>query len=788
MSIKAKLIANVLLTAIMIIAISVASFFLMRFLQGKLSYLTEKSTPYQVKSIELQRELHGAVTSLVKVTTARTLPEFTSMVAEAESSLVSVENAQNAVEKMNAGMSDVSHDLDSIALELFSAVKSRIQSNDAASKANASVLQSMKESSARLNDLDSSIRGLQVNYTRAFAGALEKTAAATGKLRSIEELRNLIRELQLIAMNVQNIQSGTSVLIAKGKQKAMAVRIAKNEYYKTNRSIAVIVNGFMDVLSEYVRLKSVTLAQNDDDSKSRTAAVGKDIPDKLGSLFQTLDQEAMLARDELSFANSRQALLFNQSSTVNSILVANSELMALGLRVTGLTNQMFTLDSRPELDRLGSELIELFSKIHERVQIIENALISFNDRKELDVLRATVTSLTTIRSEIYSANGILTTLRSKLKAIEQSQAAADKLHEIVRQQIAKGRISIVAAQAEQETSIAEVNSTIKLSLFSVVAVGAVAIVIGMFFGLWIYRSVLLPLHVVLDAVRRQQTQVREKADLAEAVAGGDLNREVVVNEAMPFDSSLIKDDEMGLVLDAVVSMSKAQVTLDSAFSDMTASLRSSRDDAMRRDRLKSGLYELNRILRGEQKTVEMADRSLAYIADYLGAGVGIMYLYDENSRMLQPLSTYAVSESKRLTHGFALGEGLPGQVALERKIITLEDIPANYLPIVSSLGGADPRAVTLLPIMHNDDLLGVLELGSFKPFSDDDFSFLEQTLENIAIAFKANRSRQLVSELLEKTQQQTEELRLRQEELEQTNEELVERAHVQMELLKSTGN
>jgi len=156
--------------------------------------------------------------------------------------------------------------------------------------------------------------------------------------------------------------------------------------------------------------------------------------------------------------------------------------------------------------------------------------------------------------------------------------------------------------------------------------------------------------------------------------------------------------------------------------------------------------------------------------------------------MLQPLATYAVSQSRRLESGFALGEGLPGQVALERKVICLDSIPSDYLPIVSSLGGADPRAVVLLPVMHNDQLVGVLELGSFRPFSDEDFTFLEQALESLAIAVNASRSRQLVSELLERTQQQTEELRLRQEELEQTNEELLERAHVQMELRTSAQN
>jgi len=173
--------------------------------------------------------------------------------------------------------------------------------------------------------------------------------------------------------------------------------------------------------------------------------------------------------------------------------------------------------------------------------------------------------------------------------------------------------------------------------------------------------------------------------------------------------------------------------------------------------LKSGLNDLNIILRGEHTIAELADEALAFMADFLGAGVGVIYLYFEKGEMLQTLSTYAVSKSNRLNWGFALGEGLPGQVALERKMIYLDSVPPYYLAVTSPFGKADPLNVAVMPIMYNDSLVGVLELGSFKRFSDADFSFLNQSLEGVAIAMKVNRSRLLVNDLMANTQKQTEE-------------------------------
>ncbi|NTV50166.1 MAG: GAF domain-containing protein [Geobacteraceae bacterium] len=784
MTIKTKLIANVLFTAAIIIVISLASFLSMRFLQEKLSYLTEKSTPFQMRSIELQRELNGAITALVKVNAARTMPEYNALQAEAEKSLEIVKNTQKSLEKMSSGTPDASAELGKMALELFAAVKERINSNDAATAASAKILQSMKESSARLNDLDASIRNLQANNSHAFAAALENTAISSGKLRGIEDLRSLIRDLQLIALNVQNIQNDTNVLIAKGKLKTITLRIAKNEYYRANKSIAAIVDRFTDLLGEYVRLKSVSLVQNDNDSKSRVASAGKDVPDKLGSLFQTLDQEATLARYDLSSANSKQQSSFSQSSSTNNILMANSELVALGLKVTNANNRMFTVGSRAELDKLDAEVRDLFSRIHERVQMLKSSLSKLNNRNELETLRAAHVSLEKVHTGIYSENGITAALEKKLLAIELADEASDKLREIVFRQIAKGKESVSAARDEQEKSIITVKKVILQSTSQIIFISAVAIVIGMFFGFWIYRSVLLPLRVILNAVNKQQQLGEEKATLAEAVAGGDLNLEVTVSEAIKLDLEQIGDDEMGMVLSAVVGMSEAQATLDRSLAGMTESLRNSRDETARRDHLKNGLYELNRILRIEHKTAELADEALAFIADFIGAGVGIMYLYDEEGEMLQTLSTYAISKTGRLNWGFPLGEGLPGQVALERKMICLKDVPPDYLPITSALGQANPMNVAIMPIMHNDTLAGVLEIGSFKQFSDDNFEFLQQSMEGVAIAININHSRQLVNELLEKTQTQAEELYAQQDELHQTNEELVERARMLAERRK----
>jgi len=235
-----------------------------------------------------------------------------------------------------------------------------------------------------------------------------------------------------------------------------------------------------------------------------------------------------------------------------------------------------------------------------------------------------------------------------------------------------------------------------------------------------------------------------------------------------------------------------QYTVDQGFAKMTGSLRHNREqeieyraqqekysaEELLRDWFKNGQSELNTIMRGEKSTAELTDQTLIFLTEYIGAGVGVFYTFDEKESTLQIAASYAFTRRKRLNERIALGEGLAGQAALERKMICLNNAPPEYLPIGSAMGEAEPVNIVVLPLIHNDALAGILEFGSFKIFSDKELAFLNQSMEGIAIALGVNKSRQRVNELLEETQTQTEELRVQQEELQQTNEELEERAQV----------
>lgn len=192
------------------------------------------------------------------------------------------------------------------------------------------------------------------------------------------------------------------------------------------------------------------------------------------------------------------------------------------------------------------------------------------------------------------------------------------------------------------------------------------------------------------------------------------------------------------------------------------------------NRIRAGLIELSEKMSGEQSIAMLAKNVIEKIADFINAKVGALYLADE-AGMLKYVGGYAYQPSGGVTADFKPGEGLVGQAALQKKPLSVSDVPETYFKVSSGLGTSMPKVIHVVPFMHEGVVRGVAELGAFSSFSDEHMQFLNLTLERIAVAFNSAQARVKMTELLQETQAQAEELQSQQEELRVTNEELGEK-------------
>jgi len=193
----------------------------------------------------------------------------------------------------------------------------------------------------------------------------------------------------------------------------------------------------------------------------------------------------------------------------------------------------------------------------------------------------------------------------------------------------------------------------------------------------------------------------------------------------------------------------------------------------RRNFILSGASHLNARLRGEMSLEQLAAQVIGELCDYVGASVGAFYIMEEDRDTLRLKGSYAFQLPDGHRDIISLKEGLAGQAAYEGKMMILSEIPENYMKVQSGLGGMPPRHLAVMPILHEEGVKGVIELGSVTEISEEKIEFLQFVLKDIGIAIHTTESRDRANILNEQLLQQAEVLQLQQEELQASNEELM---------------
>ncbi|KAF0217906.1 MAG: methyl-accepting chemotaxis [Geobacteraceae bacterium] len=176
MTIKTKLACNIVFVLLIIGVVVATSIISMGFVRAKLHYLTEQSTPHQIRSGEFQRAIQAATAAIVKVSASTGLKEYKEHRAEADSCLQEVKEAQEALKKLSTDdRMDTYAELEKSVYELIRITESRLAAEEEVLAGNRLVGQKLREFGARLTQLDKKIGNQQTQRLAAFSALLEES-------------------------------------------------------------------------------------------------------------------------------------------------------------------------------------------------------------------------------------------------------------------------------------------------------------------------------------------------------------------------------------------------------------------------------------------------------------------------------------------------------------------------------------------------------------------------------------------------------------------------------------
>jgi CheY-like chemotaxis protein len=204
--------------------------------------------------------------------------------------------------------------------------------------------------------------------------------------------------------------------------------------------------------------------------------------------------------------------------------------------------------------------------------------------------------------------------------------------------------------------------------------------------------------------------------------------------------------------------------------------------------LRTGQSELAQQGIGQMALPRLSAALLQFMARYMDVVVGALYLRNADGSFRRVASYGFSADWEQREQQLKPAESLVAQAALERRLIRLDRVPADYIQVASGLGAGAPASVLLSPLDNDGEINGVIELGLLRPIEQRDLDFLTLVKGNIGNAIDASASRQRLQEVLAETQQLNEELQVQQEELRTANEELEEQSRVLEESQASLEN
>jgi CHASE3 domain sensor protein len=152
--------------------------------------------------------------------------------------------------------------------------------------------------------------------------------------------------------------------------------------------------------------------------------------------------------------------------------------------------------------------------------------------------------------------------------------------------------------------------------------------------------------------------------------------------------------------------------------------------------LRTGQVGLAARIQGEQRIDTLGEHVISYLAEYLGAAVGAVYLA-EGDRFVR-VAGYGIANP-----GDAMEPGarLIGQVARDRRPIRVSAVPADYWHVSSGTGRARPGELLIAPAIIDGTVQGVIELGFFRRTENLDRELLDRVSEILAAAIRGSRDR-----------------------------------------------
>lgn len=245
-------------------------------------------------------------------------------------------------------------------------------------------------------------------------------------------------------------------------------------------------------------------------------------------------------------------------------------------------------------------------------------------------------------------------------------------------------------------------------------------------------------------LEKHVSHLRGIADFSRSLSSGDFSSNY---------EKLSTEDDLG----------EALLSLKGSLKDSQRESEIRRREEENRTWAAQGLAKFSSLFReAEDNLADLSGLLMQELVGYTEADVGALFIAMEQEEteeiQLELFGSFAFDREKYIERSFAFGEGLVGRAAVEKEVIYISELPADYIKIRSGLGEDVPSSVLLVPVMLDNQVMGVIELASLGEIPQHQIEFVHQLSDALATTLAKVKANLQTRKLLEQSKQQADEL------------------------------
>ncbi|OGP50462.1 MAG: hypothetical protein A2Y79_06085 [Deltaproteobacteria bacterium RBG_13_43_22] len=512
MTVKQKLSVNavVVLTAISIIILS--ALISARNVDRNVGILTQKTSPYQLKALNQQRELQAHSANLVNLSSSITMDDYKKTAPIVSTSLSSVSKASEEMASLKGERSLNDKIISEITRGILDITERKIKAQEEVLLASKSIQERLSEVSKKL---DVFVHSLQQKNSGTMITGVDNLMEANQQLNNLSLIRNGLKDLIFSLSKIPQSDDRRSIIHLRDNMLNAIKNI--NLVLKNVKGMSKVVNEMtkkLAVLNEklskntgVVFLQLRYISDEDESMGDKIETMVKEAGYDLSYLLPTIEKALLAATNTVRNNTIDMSKNMESFSNTNNILSLASGLSLLNASlVTGINNCIYS-KNMIEFNRYVLIVDNLFKEAGGRGQKLQAVVFKGKNAEEAKMVSAYMSALSAVKNAFSGSGGVSEKVKSSIKNLEELDALNGKIRMITSTHLKKSQKEVSQAGANQENVVASLNRSSKVTMQIVTGVGGMIMVITFFMAVMITRSITKPINQVVEGLSDSAEQV-----------------------------------------------------------------------------------------------------------------------------------------------------------------------------------------------------------------------------------------------------------------------------------------